>query len=102
MRGAPITVISWPGAITAGSSPIRTSMFAGAPSVKLIVSFVPSGFVCVSVIAMCGLRNFSVSTTPLNSMFCVMSQTANEWCAAAGNASAASAAPSRATIVLFI
>jgi len=51
---------------------------------------------------MCGLRNFSVSTTPLNSMFCVMSQTANEWCAAAGNASAVSAAPSRATIVLFI
>ena len=52
---------------------MRTIMLAGAPSTKLIVSFVPSGFVTVSDSAMCGLRIFSVSTTPSNSMFCDMS-----------------------------
>src|SRR5882672_232944 len=95
LRGAPMAVIFLPTARMSGVSPMRTSMFAGAVSVNSTICVVPSGFLIVNVIAAWGLRNFTFSTTPLNSMFCVMSHTANEWWAVAGKAANASVAQSR-------
>ena len=72
-RGAPIAVISWPTGTCSGRRPKRASMLAGAPSTNSIVFLLPFASVTSSVIAMCGLRNFTVSMTPWNSTSCCMS-----------------------------